>query len=878
VVVVLAVPQGASAGGLARLSGSTRGFAGGSAVQAQRKTGAGWTQVASGRTSKRGVFVLTFAIPPRRGTLVVRVAAVRGGRVVAVSQSRRLHVKVTKSIVAGIVVHAVVLDPSVVGSVPSPGQPGKLVYAGGNDVQAGQIIAIATGPATPYGFLGRATAVAQQAGGTVVSTQPVSLLEAVPQGSIDAVLTTGQAQASRATARAAAKKPFSCTGSASATITADASFSASLDFKANWRLVGGLQSASLTANASAEGSLAAAAQAAVNCTLTKTAIVHFNGPTATFWVGPVPVVLTSQITVYVDANAGANAALTSGVGTGFSATAGIGWTKHGGFQPIHTFNSHLNYTPPTLTASAHVAANLTPTVDVLLYGLAGPEIALKAGLALNADTTANPWWTLTAPIDLTASLTVPDLKLSSPTLHVYQHTFTLATASGPFGGSGTGSGGGTPTGGGTTGGGGPPGSTGPTGGGSHAAQAISAGGDETCVLLVGAGPVCTGYNIDGQLGDGTSTGPQSCSTLACSTTPVAVSGTIDAAAISLGDAHTCALLSGGSVDCWGLNNFGQLGNGTSTGPQSCSGMACSTTPVVVSAITNATAISAGTWDTCALLSGGSVDCWGLNYYGQLGDGTSTGPQNCNSYPCSATPVAVSGITNAKAVSVGGLGACALLSGGSVECWGENSAGQLGDGTFPGPGTCSLAVWCSTTPVTVSGITTATAISVGERHACALLSGGSVECWGDNASGELGDGTATGPSTCTNSSPCATTPVVVSGITNATAISAGFDAGLDETCALLSGGSVDCWGANASGELGDGTSTGPSTCFNGASCSTTPVAVSGITNATGVSVGGAHACALLFGGSVECWGDNSVGELGDGDTNSSDLPVRMSGLP
>jgi alpha-tubulin suppressor-like RCC1 family protein len=162
-----------------------------------------------------------------------------------------------------------------------------------------------------------------------------------------------------------------------------------------------------------------------------------------------------------------------------------------------------------------------------------------------------------------------------------------------------------------------------------------------------------------------------------------------ATAISAGYLHACALLTDGSVRCWGYNHLGELGNGT-TG--------YSSPPVVVSGITTATAIAAGLDHTCALLTGGSVRCWGYNWAGELGNGTTT---------FSSTPVAVSGITTATAISAAGTvygqdHTCALLTGGSVTCWGYNGYRQLGDGTTTD----------GSTPVAVSGITTATAISGG----------------------------------------------------------------------------------------------------------------------------------------------------------------------
>ncbi len=190
-------------------------------------------------------------------------------------------------------------------------------------------------------------------------------------------------------------------------------------------------------------------------------------------------------------------------------------------------------------------------------------------------------------------------------------------------------------------------------------------------------------------------------------TPVAVSGLSGVIAISAGAAGTCALLTGGTVECWGDNTYGELGDGTSTGPGTCLGgtSACSTTPVAVSGLSGVSAIAASESHTCARLSGGTVSCWGDNEAGELGDGTNTGPQKCSGASCSTTPVAVSTLTGATAVTAGFLGSCALRSGGSIECWGDNEYGGLGIGTSTGPQTCTanVDVSCSTTPVAVSGL-------------------------------------------------------------------------------------------------------------------------------------------------------------------------------
>jgi alpha-tubulin suppressor-like RCC1 family protein len=336
---------------------------------------------------------------------------------------------------------------------------------------------------------------------------------------------------------------------------------------------------------------------------------------------------------------------------------------------------------------------------------------------------------------------------------------------------------------------------------SEPAAAIAAGDEHMCALLVDHTVQCWGRNDLGQLGDGTTTDRPNA---------VAVSGLTGVIAISAGGAHTCALLSGGAVSCWGHNSAGQLGDGTTLDR---------TSPVAVSGLTGAIAISAGGASTCALLAGGTVSCWGDNLYGELADGTTTNR---------ATPATVSGLTGATMISAGMDHICALLSGGTVKCWGNNDVGQVGDGTTTQ----------RHSPIAVSGLTRATQISAGGAFSCALLSGGAVSCWGDNASGQLGNGSTTNSST-----PVST---LISGVT---AMSAGYD----HTCVPRSNGTVACWGADTYGGLGDGATTD----------NPTPAAVAGISGATAVLSGLAHSCALVTAGEVTCWGGNSHGQLGNG---------------
>ena len=366
-----------------------------------------------------------------------------------------------------------------------------------------------------------------------------------------------------------------------------------------------------------------------------------------------------------------------------------------------------------------------------------------------------------------------------------------------------------------------------------AATSVAVGSGHTCVALSGGTVWCWGYNVDGELGNGNNTN---------SDVPVSVSSVTNVMAVTVGGvyesvnlspdfpvAHSCAVLSGGTIQCWGCNDQGQLGNNTTTN---------SSAPVTVVDITNAVAVTAGGLHSCAMLSGGTIQCWGCNDQGQLGNNTTTD---------SSAPVTVFGITNAVAVAAGAVATCAVLSGGTIQCWGL--ALVLGND----------ATTSSTTPVTVSSITNAISVSIGEAHACAVLSDGSVMCWGSGHPnfGQLGNGTNTNGSV----------PVTVSGITGAVAVAAGYS----YACAVLSGGTIRCWGYNADGELGNGTTTN----------SPVPVTVNGITSGVSVAAASAysfgHTCAILNGGTVQCWGDNSYGELGNGNTTNSLLPVTVTGF-
>jgi alpha-tubulin suppressor-like RCC1 family protein len=287
--------------------------------------------------------------------------------------------------------------------------------------------------------------------------------------------------------------------------------------------------------------------------------------------------------------------------------------------------------------------------------------------------------------------------------------------------------------------------------------------------------------------------------------------------------------------------------------------------------------------TCAVMTDTTVSCWGENSEGQLG--------NLLLAPGSSTsvPVPVTGLVGATEVRVGGRHACALVAGGQVRCWGANHLGQLGDGTFTR----------SNVAVAVQGLAGVQQLSLDGDRSCALLpddtvacwgfeagpgstpggvpttvaglygvdevstgafhtcalAGGEVSCWGRNAFGQLGNG----------STSDSATPTAVGGLGAMTSVSSGSE----HSCALDAGGAVWCWGFNRYGQLGHGTASDEP--------GSTPWKVMGELGATAIDLGGETSCAVVVGGAVSCWGQNRHGELGNAVTVDSARPTLALGL-
>lgn len=381
--------------------------------------------------------------------------------------------------------------------------------------------------------------------------------------------------------------------------------------------------------------------------------------------------------------------------------------------------------------------------------------------------------------------------------------------------------------------------------------------------------------------------------IACAQTPIYTQ-------VSAGDSHSCAVTVSGAVHCWGANTvFGVLGNGSSS---------ASPVPVPVAGISGAVEVRAGAFHTCARLTDGSARCWGKGSGGALVQG---------SFDNSMLPVTVWGfgpagparqigvgaehtcilqqsgqpfcagrndwgqaalapnpasqpwsvpLLNVNEIAVGAYHSCARV-GGTVSCWGQNTSGQLGNGS---------AVTSSNTPVTVTGISTAIALSAGRSHTCALLAPGgvlsmsSVVCWGDNAAGQLGTGSNGGfsntPVTVANLGSSGNTPDVVA-------------AGAQHTCARLLDATVQCWGLASYGAVGDGSD-------GTVAYRLSPTTVGGLRPAgaaanaatTSLTAGNNTSCVIMSDGGIRCWGANDYGQGGHGHNSNYQTTPQYIAAP
>jgi alpha-tubulin suppressor-like RCC1 family protein len=352
---------------------------------------------------------------------------------------------------------------------------------------------------------------------------------------------------------------------------------------------------------------------------------------------------------------------------------------------------------------------------------------------------------------------------------------------------------------------------------------VTAGKSHSCALLSTGRVKCWGTNTYRQLGN---------ESMVNSNFPVEVEGLADAVALTAGWAHTCALTAAGGVKCWGYNKNGELGNGQTVDSGS---------PVDVAGLSaGVIAIDGGDDHTCAVTDQGAVKCWGFNHYGQLGDGSTTSR---------GVPVPIQGPMGAgvREVAAGWGHTCIVTEEKNVQCWGNNEYGQLGYGPIED---------YRFTRMDVAGLDLiAERISADGGQSCVLTIYGGIRCWGNNRYGQLGDG----------STEVRSTPVTVTGLAQGMRSVA---AGWNHTCAITVNGGLLCWGWNYFGQLGDGTKASRAT----------PAGVYGLAEGVmALSLGWAHTCAVTDLGSVMCWGANESGQLGDGTSLDSQAPVMVTGM-
>jgi alpha-tubulin suppressor-like RCC1 family protein len=455
---------------------------------------------------------------------------------------------------------------------------------------------------------------------------------------------------------------------------------------------------------------------------------------------------------------------------------------------------------------------------------------------------------------------------------------------------------------------------------------VGASSEFTCAIKQNNALWCWGENSFGKLGDGTASNRSS---------PVQVGSATDWVAVAPGHDHTCALKTGGSLYCWGDNNYAQLANGA-WGPYT-----GSYTPIQAGADTDWAALAGGYHHACALKTGGALYCWGRNNTGQLGIGSTL-----HDFDGVPSPTRVGSEADWSRVAAGGqlylVGhTCAIKSDQSLFCWGENYFGQIGMGAFAnkhvptqagaendwysasagGSHTCVQkvggALWCwgsdrlgqlglgrggdQSTPFQIGTSSTWTAVSSGDGHSCAIQSGSSLFCWGWNVEGQLGNGTK-GLYANDYFTP---TPVVPQDGWQM------VSAGANLTCAIMHDATLWCWGQNDYGQLGNGNTFDSASPIQVAEGTSWEMVATGVRNAcgirsdstlwcwgsgplgdgtsdahhspiqigvgsswAGIARGRAHACGIKTDQSLWCWGYNYNGELGDGTTTSRNTPTRV----
>ena len=390
---------------------------------------------------------------------------------------------------------------------------------------------------------------------------------------------------------------------------------------------------------------------------------------------------------------------------------------------------------------------------------------------------------------------------------------------------------------------------------------MTAGFAHSCFMLDNGSVKCWGENSYGQLGQGdTDNRGDNSSEMGDNLTAIDLGNERTATAIAAGNHHTCAILDNASIKCWGSNASGQLGLGnTSNRGDNSNEMGDDLNSVDLGSGRTATAIATGDSHTCAILDNESIKCWGANASGQLGLGDTDNRGENGNEMANLDAVDLGTGRTATAIEAGDHHTCAILDTSSVKCWGENGYGQLGLGHTNNRGDGPNEMGDYLTAVDLGSGRTATSITTGTGYTCVLLDDDSVKCWGWADFGQLG----AGKTDDYDEPPNLKIPLG----TGITAIASGNF----HTCAILDNSSIKCWGLNDSGQLGIGDTSnfgdGVNNLGYNEMLDLPTVDLGAGRTARGITAGDSHTCALLDNFSVKCWGENSYGQLGQGDNST-----------
>lgn len=715
-----------------------------------------------------------------------------------------------------------------------------------------------SGPTTmlPLGLVSKVTGTRRQGARLLVSLEGVPVTKAVPElsysGSLQlspangAVRQAGTAVPARTASVPKARKASACGLSGSSSLL---QFGAELDsFEVRQAFVGlwPPQLKLTLAVRTTETLGVGAAAVGINCNWQIAEIGPFDAA-----VPAGPILVPVYATLPVKAGLHVNGTLQVGAFNVVSTTvahAAVGKDETGASLSEQGSNEWLTGTP-SVSGSAELSASIgiqagigiAKAANVHVEASFGPQLTWSSAHECNLQMDLG---------SLSAGAEVFGESLDTPSftpfkLHLWSGCQPTGNSGSGSGGSGGGSGGtGGGAGGSTGGGGGSTGGSGEVPGVTNtSSRSLASAQDHACALVEKEGVDCWGADFVGQLGDGR-TDPDSSS-------PVPVVGITEAVELTAGDipddfdyaeGYTCARNKDGAVQCWGSNEYGQLGNATTKS---------SDVPVAVADLDDASEISAANGiyqggiggHVCALTASSTVECWGGNELGQLGNGTDVD---------SDVPVTVQGLTGAIAIATSGRASCAAKVNGTVDCWGQQA-------NLPSGGTLA-----SQSPVEVSGLEDIVELSASGEYWCARSAAGTATCWGEQSA----------------AIPCEVEPEEVCGGSGlggddlwATTSIDSISAGTDHACAVIAG-TLYCFGFNQYGQLGDGETNGTVELPGFAGVREVP----DTSAPTAIAASSEHTCVRMSSSAIECWGRNNFGQLGNGTTTNSITPVHVLGIP